>query len=254
MCFGSSQSAGNQVQLQARPRLVQVPPPQGGLQIVPAPQRDSTSSPVRHVYDDLTSENLRQALQIVADFLKSQHAKIMLIAVGDVVNTILLRTRQTMHDVDFFNVNLTTQSAGLLREAAQFAQSASSVPLGGDWLNDSTILYIPRALQQELTEDAINQNEVIFQTTNLTVLAVPWQYALCAKVDRMTKRNRRDYDVRDAAVYLHRLMQRGNNRRPMPAAQIQERAAHYGIQAPEAQLREVDREYQRLYHRPGIAF
>ncbi|KFY19863.1 hypothetical protein V491_04156 [Pseudogymnoascus sp. VKM F-3775] len=251
MGCGSSQPS-NEVELQPRP--LKVSAPQGGLQMIPAPQRDLTGRPIRHQYYDLRREDLRQALQVVAEFLIRNHSQVTLVAVGGAVNTILLRTRDTTHDVDFFSSDLSHSDGALLQEAARVAQTQSTIPLGGDWLNNSTTLYMGRALQVELRDLAIQQNDIVFQSPGLTVLAAPWGYAFCTKVDRMTKRNARPYDCTDAAVYLNRFIATQNSGRPVNIRVIQARAAHFGTSAPIEQLQSVEMEYQRLYHSHGLEF
>ncbi|KFY02088.1 hypothetical protein V490_00654 [Pseudogymnoascus sp. VKM F-3557] len=249
-CGSSQPSNGEELQ----PRPLQVSAPQGGLQMIPAPQRDQTGRPIRHQYYDLRREDLRQALQIVAEFLAKNRTQVTLVAVGGAVNTILLRTRDTTHDVDFFSSDLSHSDGALLQEAARIAQAQSTIPLGGDWLNNSTTLYMGRALQVELRDLAIQQNDIVFQSPGLKVLAAPWGYAFCTKVDRMSKRSARPYDGTDAAVYLNRFIATQNHNRPVNVSVIQARATHFGTSAPIEQLQAVEIEYRRLYHSQGILF
>lgn len=175
-----------------------------------------------------------------------------LIAVGGAVNTMLLQSRTSTHDVDFFSAGLDNASGLLLEEAARAAEERSPVPLGGDWLNNSTTLFMARALRNELGQLAERQNDIVFRAPGLTVLAAPWEYAFCTKIDRMTKRNMRVYDCADAAAYLNRLIVTTNRGRPISAAFLQQRAAHYGAQAPLAQLQTVNIEYQKRFKCDGI--
>ncbi|WEW61202.1 hypothetical protein PRK78_006692 [Emydomyces testavorans] len=226
-----------------------------GLQIVPAPERDEEGRPVRHKEYDLNRNNLNKALHYVAEFLHGKSQNVTIIAVGGAVNTIFLRTRNVTHDVDFFNGHISHDAAlaDLLRQAATNAAARSSVPLGGNWLNNSTVLFMSEALQIELTDAAVAQDEVIFQEPGLRVLAAPWGYAICAKLERMGKSNRREYDLKDAAIYLRRHILKHDNR-PVSAAEIEEWGRHYKIQCSRAAIQELANEYHETYNAVGVTF
>jgi hypothetical protein len=55
---------------------------------------------------ELTNTTLHQALQNVAQYLRSNKAQITIVAVGGATNTLLLKTRTTTHDLEFFNQDL----------------------------------------------------------------------------------------------------------------------------------------------------
>lgn len=89
----------------------------------------------------------------------------------------------------------------LLEQASRVAEARASLPLGGDWLNNTTSLYISLTLRQELSREAEQQNEVVFQQPGLTVFAAPWLYAPCTKLARLLEGARRKpYDSIDAAT------------------------------------------------------
>lgn len=166
-------------------------------------------------------------------------------------NTIMLRTRTTTHDVDFFHEDYRSPELNLLNEAGQYAISHSQVPLGSTWLNNTTILHVPIALQTRLAREAVQQNEIVFQEPGLTVHAAPWEYALSAKLDRMHKPNRRSYDLDDATIYLRRYIEKHT----VPGVSIndvREWAARYGTRATDAVVREIDVHYHEQYRHGGI--
>ncbi|KAI9760321.1 MAG: hypothetical protein M4579_001725 [Chaenotheca gracillima] len=233
-------------------RPLTVSAPQGGLQMIPAPQRDYQGRPIHHEDYDLNRTNLNRALGYVAEYMSGNRQEITLITVGGAVNTILLRSRETTHDVDFFSSGLKLAQSNLLRAASQNAAARSSIPLGANWLNNSTVLYIGQALQRELEAEAREQNEVVFGQPGLVVLAAPWRYALCGKIDRLSKRERRPYDLRDAATYLNRYIGR-HGVRTVPAAQIRQWCARYDKMFSESVVRELDVEFYRMYRKKGVA-
>lgn len=131
-----------------------------------------------------------------------------IIAVGGAVNTIYLQSRVATHDVDFFNNNMTADDFGYLLNGAKEAAKRDSL-LREQWFNNRTIFFIPMDQRAALTEQAFHQNEVIFRAQGLTVLAAPWQYALCCKLDRLAGsglKNERRYDLNDAVQYLSRYL------------------------------------------------
>ena len=235
------------------PSRISISSPQGGLQLIPPPQRDEHGIPITHQQFDLDRIHLQRALGYVAEYLNNWNTHVTIVAVGGAVNTILLRSRETTHDIDFFGPTITAEEFQLLARASLEAAARSSLPLGGDWINNSTTLFIPRALQSKLHEEAITQNEVVFREPGLTILAAPWNYALCAKIERMGSSSRRGYDSLDAATYLHRYIQ-GHGGLPVPMTSITEWATFFGRQVSLGAIQEVDSEYVNKYARHGVRF
>lgn len=218
------------------------------------PRRDVGGMPIQHQTYDLDRWHLQRALAYAANYLRSQGADVLIIAVGGAVNTILLQSRNVTHDVDFFMSPNRPQLARLLDEAARSAEMQSSVPLGGDWLNNSTALYLSKELRIELSEEAIAQNAIVFQRQGLTVLAAPWMYACCAKIERLgNPSQRRSYDAADAATYLRKFLQ--FNR--LSAARYQslvDHALRYRTSISVDVCQRVNDQYRGLYNADGIVF
>lgn len=263
-CGGSKQSAeGHELPVrtqgtrrgQRREGIATVSAPQGGLQLVPAPERDTTGRPILYQEYNLSRRNLKRALHYVADFINRRENELTLIAVGGAVNTIHLQSREATHDVDFFTANLSyrASAADVVRAAAVDAAARSSVPLGGNWLNNATALFLGREMQKKLRQEAIKQDCVIFQEPGLKVLAAPWHYALCGKLDRMCKPEKCPYDAADAARYLHQHITTHGNRM-VPVSQIQQWAAHFKTQCSIDGMRDVNDQLRAIFGKDGIAF
>lgn len=140
----------------------------------------------------------------------------------------------------------------LLEQASRIAEAKASLPLGGDWLNNTTSLYISRELRQELAQQAVQQNEIVFQAPGLTVLAAPWLYAFCSKLDRLAKTSRsRAYDKDDAVAYLRRYTTRHGNE-PLSYDALKETAAYYRTEINRDICRQVNAEYETIFRQPGI--
>ncbi|KAI1061835.1 hypothetical protein LB506_009813 [Fusarium annulatum] len=151
---------------------------------------------------------LLTALSNVAATIRKQHGNVTIIAVGGAVNTIYLQSRETTHDVDFFNDNLTSEDFEHLVAGIRYA-SKKDKTLTSDWLNNSTMFFIPRDQRRTLSQQAHEQREVIFEEPGLTVLAAPWEYAFCCKIDRLSGaglHSPESYDASDAVEYLHRYL------------------------------------------------
>jgi len=188
----------------------------------------------------------------MAERLHSRNASLTVIVVGGVVNTIFLGTRQSTHDVDILGTNLNNDQLRMLDDAAHYAEQRSPVPLGAEWFNSDTKMWLGPDLHRELTNIAMEQDERVFQRPGLTLLAAPWNYAFCAKIARILTGEVRPYDLTDAATYLHRYIQR-NGGRPVQVGQIEGWAQRFGRSTDRAYLiREVNAEYRRLYRHEGI--
>lgn len=141
---------------------------------VPRPRLDYAERLIPIEDYELDRRTLRAALTTMADYIDSQHEHITVITVGGAVNTMLLQTRQTTHDVDFFGTNLNNTQRVLLDDAAKYAERRSPTPLGGEWLNNQTMLWLPPDVHRTVTEEALLQNDVVFDKRGLKVIAAPW--------------------------------------------------------------------------------
>jgi len=76
-------------------------------------------------------------------------------------------------------------------------------------MNNRCVLFIPRSQKEYLYNEAVRQNDVVFQAPGLKVLAAPWNYAVSAKLDRVggaSPFGSRPYDLPDPVGYLHRYL------------------------------------------------
>ncbi|KAF2226900.1 hypothetical protein BDZ85DRAFT_191940 [Elsinoe ampelina] len=231
---------------------MQISGPSGGPVLVPAPQRDLQGRPIRHTEHDVSGERLKMALAVVADFLAQKNFEVTLYTCGGAVNTIHLQSRASTADVDFFLPNMPPNIASTIEAAATHAIARMSVPLSDDWLNNTQTLMIPRRIQAMIAEEARQQNTIVFQKRGLTVLAVPWSYALMAKIDRMSNPNKtKAYDPIDAAVYLRQHIQIHGGH-PVDVQQLNHWQRRYETRGGREQIRAVSRAYLERYREPGI--
>ena len=164
--------------------------------------------PIPQTTHEIDRATLQNALSDVAAFLHQRRAQINLVAVGGAVNTLFLRTRSSTHGIDVFGSDLDNSSRMLLDEAMQHAIRQSRSSLGTDWLNTENQMWMSPTLHRELTNEATQQNVVVFNNPGLKILAAPWYYAFSSKISRLlTGGNQsRPYDLADAVRYLHRVI------------------------------------------------
>jgi hypothetical protein len=225
--------------------------PQNLILHVPRPQVDYDGRPVRIDDYELDKATLQGALARMADYIDNQGQSITVITVGGAVNTILLQNRQSTHDVDFFGTNLNNDQRVILDEAARYAERKSPTPLGGEWFNSHTMLWLSIDAHRRITQEALEQNEVVFEKRGFRVLAAPWNYAMCGKMNRLVRGDEaRPYDLSDAASYLRQFIQRHGG--PVSVATIKNWCRYYAKSTDDEVIRATASEYRRLYGEAGI--
>jgi hypothetical protein len=221
---------------------------------IPRNRADEQGVPLQQVTREVDRKSLQNALTIMAGYLHERNAQLTVVAVGGAVNTIFLRTRDSTHDVDIFGSNLSNQDRILLDEAMHYTQQQSTTLLGTDWFNTENQMWMTSGLHKELTNEAIKQNDVVFDKAGLKVLAAPWEYAFSGKVSRLLKGGEqvRPYDLSDAVHYLN-IYIRQHGGRPVRVATIEEWAKRFRHNTDrEFLLSTVNEEYRRQYGREGI--
>lgn len=264
MCSGStdvddgpaprrSQRRGNQQGIPLQPLAISGPVTPPGQ--IPAPERDESGLWIQYAQHELTRQNLLAALGYVAQYLREQGENMTLVAVGGAVNTILLQSRSSTHDVDFFGHVLTPPHLGRLRDAGRYAIERSSAPLSMDWLNNATA-RMPGVVEQldELVGASVSQNAVLFSNPGLTVVAAPWNYAFIKKVSRITQGTGRSYDAADAVAYLHQFIISSNSNRPVTFETVQGWGKRYKALCPIEILQPINELYRQTHGVDGIVF
>lgn len=225
--------------------------PQDLILQVPRPRLDAEGRPIRIEDFELDRATLEAALARMANYIDSRHQSLTIITVGGAVNTMLLQNRQSTHDVDFFGTNLNNDQRALLDEAARFAEENSPTPLGGEWFNNQTMLWLPPNVHQRVTQEALEQDEVVFEERGLKVIAAPWNFAMCGKMNRLVRGGEaRPYDLSDAASYLRHHIERHGG--PVRVDRIKDWCGDYRKQTSDGVIRAVGEEYRRLYGEVGI--
>ena len=94
-------------------------------------------------------------------------------------------------------------------DAAKHSEQQSPTPLGSEWFNNNVTVFLPTDVHQKVTREALHQDEVVFEHRGLKVVAAPWAYALCSKMDYLRRPElNRPHDLSDAIAYLHSHIQK----------------------------------------------
>jgi len=216
----------------------------------------------------MTADTIRQGLSTVASALNAKGLNVSIIAVGGAINTLYLQTRASTGDVDFF-YRTKTRHEDVTQLIAAANSARETLKLDEHWLNNHTALFIqvhfiillPR--QTSLCTDmhlsflffafGVTQNDVVFNAPGLTVYAAPWRYALCAKLDRLSKTGARPYDMSDAVDYLDRLIGKRGGRQAVEKSELSAWADEFKFTVPSDDLiKRLGDEYKKKYGGVGI--
>ena len=205
---------------------------------------------------DLTANNLEQALGMMAAYIRSRGRHIRLVVVGGVVSTMLLRTRESTQDIDFFSDQISKKDTEILRQASSHVRGQITDPrLGEGWFNNRTILFIPADIRKVLAREGVEQNAVVFEASGLTLLSAPFAYQFCSKVHRIAGGGGKLYDSSDAADYLHEYLRR-QHLATIGASEIDQLLQRYRVQANERGLgsayQDVNQAFAARYGVPAI--
>lgn len=187
----------------------------------------------------------------MADYIDRQRQSLTIITVGGAVNTILLQSRDSTHDADFFGTNLNNEERILLDETTKYAERHSSTPLGGEWFNNQTMLCIPPDVHRTVTGEALRKNEVVFEKRGLKVIAAPWNYAFCGKMNRLVRPDQaRPYDLGAAVSYLRCYTRKHGG--PVSKARVKSWCRKYQKDTNDDVILAINREYKRVHGGDGI--
>jgi hypothetical protein len=108
----------------------------------------------------MSAKIIRQGLTTVAATLHSKGQHISIVAVGGAVNTLLLNTRESTGDVDFF-YRTKTKHEDVANVIIAADAAATKLKLGEHWLNNHTALFIEvRELELTIVEDPMHYSQI----------------------------------------------------------------------------------------------
>jgi len=200
----------------------------------------------------MNEAQIKTLLSLVAAHLHAKGKDITIVAVGGAVNTVLLHSRLTTGDVDFF-YNTKQQNDDVHAVVTAAEEVAKEKGLGDAWLNNHTAVFMQESDINALYEEAKTQNTPIFKETGLTVLAAPWRYAMTTKLDRLMKTGAKPYDLADAVTYLHQIVSAPHGQ-PVPQANLLQWASDFKCTQPSPELiQRLAAAYVAKYSSPGLS-
>lgn len=144
-------------------------------------------------------------------------APITLLSAGGFLAVNFMRNRESTGDFDYL---LEPQWArdndikGPLH--GDMTRTAKRLGFTNDWANEDMAFFVPDGPRQQLFEEAQKQNIVLWDGTNLRVIAIPLEWALERKLRRIhneMQHDKRKSDMEDALALLRHL--RSENRGPL---------------------------------------
>lgn len=87
--------------------------------MIPQQQRNEQNRPIPDTYYDLDRNRILRALTFVAQYLAQREKQVSIVTTGGVINTVVIRSRQTTHDIDFLNPRIANGNEAIFLEALQ---------------------------------------------------------------------------------------------------------------------------------------
>ncbi|ELR10577.1 hypothetical protein VC83_00229 [Pseudogymnoascus destructans] len=218
----------------------------------PRQARDSNDVPVPPGCCILDRRAIERGLGLMAQYLHQNNADLTIIAVGGVVSAFFLGAWTTSTDVDALGSTLTTAQRRLLASAALHAKSRGPVRLGDGWFSGESAKDMRPEVARDVYELSKQQNDIVYCSEGLTVLAPRWSYAFMVCVDRLSRGVGRPYDMGNAVLYMHQYIKIGKHKL-IPILGIMKWGEGYGLHVTMEVLRVVKAQYLRHYDREAIS-
>lgn len=184
----------------------------------------------------LDPQILLQALSAMGTFLSTRDLEIELIAMGGETYNLLFPGKIAPYNKDFLKINLPDKKKLALYRAAQHAEAKCERHIGVDRFTRRHMLQLPEPIHQKVITLALSQKDYIFQSQGLKILAPPWDYIFCLKLNKLTLdvplQTRKNLLLEDAAWTLHRRLSKRRNPYPSERAMVNDlirSAEFYGI-------------------------
>ncbi|OBT66476.1 hypothetical protein VE03_03679 [Pseudogymnoascus sp. 23342-1-I1] len=221
----------------------------------PEPPRqpcDSNGVPVPAGCYLLDSRAIGHGLGLMAEYLNHNNADLTIIAVGGLVSAYYLKAWTAATDVDALGTTLTAAQLRLLASAASYAKSRSPVPLGDGWFSGHGMQNVHPEVARDVYELSMQQNDIVFRSEGLTVLAPRWSYAFMVCVDRLSRGVGVPYDMGNAVLYLRQYVKTGKHKL-IPILGIMKWGEGYDLRVSLGVLRMVKKQYLGHYGKEAIS-
>ena len=150
-------------------------------------------------------------------------APITLLSAGGFLAVNFLQNRESTGDLDYFLEPQWADDMDIkqpLHDAMR--RTAKLLGFAGGWVNEEMAFFVKQGSRQRLFEEAERQQIILWEGTNLRVLALPLEWALERKLRRIhnnMQTSKRESDIDDALALLRYL--RAKNEGPLGRKYIQ---------------------------------
>ncbi|KFY97573.1 hypothetical protein V498_01995 [Pseudogymnoascus sp. VKM F-4517 (FW-2822)] len=213
---------------------------------------DSTGVPVPAGCCMLDSRAIECGLGLMAKYLHHNNADLTIIAIGGVVSAHYLSAWKTTTDADALGTALTAAQRRFLASAASYAKTQSPVPLGDGWFSGRGMENVRPEVARDVYELSMQQNDIVFCSEGLTVLAPRWSYAFMVCVDRLSRGVGGPYDMGNAVLYLRQYIKTGKHKL-IPILGIMKWGEGYDLRVSLEVLRVVKKQYLGHYGKEAIS-
>lgn len=139
-------------------------------------------------------------------------APITLLSAGGFLAVSFFRNRESTGDLDYL-IEPQWAHDNDIKEPLRKAMQRAAINMGfiQDWANDEMAFFVSDQSRQLLFEEAEKQNIVLWDGSNLRVLAVPLEWALERKLRRIhnkMQKTKRESDINDAIAILRFMRER----------------------------------------------
>ncbi|WEW59073.1 hypothetical protein PRK78_004542 [Emydomyces testavorans] len=190
-------------------------------------------------------------MEMGKDPILSAFAPIKLITAGGFVAVSYLKSRESTDDIDYLLDPEWAQDEDIkqpLRTAME--KVAHLLHLNKNWINEDMALFVTRRSREYLFRRAEEQNIILWQGTNLCIMAAPMEWALERKLRRIHHADRgrkTSHDMQDALAMLKHL--RDKNGGPLDRNDIASMNLNtFEVLPDETTMNRVDAEYQKRFN------
>ncbi|KAF8244046.1 hypothetical protein K440DRAFT_559898 [Wilcoxina mikolae CBS 423.85] len=188
-----------------------------------------------------------RALEYVSRDLRRKRLHVHLIVGGSSLPCLVHKTKPTCTGLNLIFVTppspktLTTLTRSVGRAQKLFNLSQT-------WVNTTLEASIPAELRDDVIYRTLLQNDIVFSSEGLTLLALDHCFALKSTLDRL---NRGSWDASfDTAVDILRRLVYISRGRPMTRGYIQQ--CYRSIEIPDNTLLRLNAEYEAMYNHRGV--
>ncbi|PWW78240.1 hypothetical protein C7212DRAFT_352549 [Tuber magnatum] len=195
----------------------------------------------------MEAHTVTKALEYISKKLCRKGIHVHLIVAGDALSCLLFKSRPTTHTISILQASaLSPRSLSILFDSVHRAQKKFG--LANDWVNTDLGRQVDSDYLDYVIHKSLLQNEIVFSSEGLTLVAVDLCFALKSKLESLTK-NFTQKDIEDAVVLLRRLVviYRG---RPLTKGYI--RTSYPRMEVSDQILLRLNELYEWQYHTRGV--